>query len=164
MPVSLRPLGALVFVFSLAACASRPAAPPIVGQQPGQQSDVLAQTSWELARWTKPGGALRPVPHAHSNERPITLDFNRQQGKGQVSGFGGCNNYAAQYVVANGSLLLQDTPVSTRMACPAANMQLEQDYLAGLTRITKTQFDNVGNPSRMSLTLSSGDVLDFARR
>ncbi|AHV94788.1 META domain-containing protein [Bordetella holmesii] len=164
MPVSLRPLGPLMLALSLAACASRPVAPPIVGQQPGQQSDVLAQTTWELARWTLPGGALRPVPHAHSNERPITLTFTRQADRGQATGFCGCNNYSAQYVVANGSLLLQDTPVSTRMACPAANMELEQEYLAGLTRVTKTQFDNVGNPARMSLTLSTGDVLDFARR
>ncbi|AKQ54027.1 heat shock lipoprotein [Bordetella hinzii] len=164
MPVTLRSLWPLMLVLGLAACASRPPVPPVVGQQPGQQSDVLAQTAWELARWTKPGGALRPVPHAHSKERPITLVFNHEQGQARLSGFSGCNTYSGQYVVANGLLILQYPPVSTYMSCPSANMQLEQDYLAGLTRITATRLDDVARPGRMTLTLSSGDVLDFARR
>ncbi|AZY51420.1 META domain-containing protein [Bordetella avium] len=163
MPAIFRPLCYLTLLLGLAACASRPAPPPVMGQQVGQQSDVFAQTSWELARWTRPGGALRPVPHAHSGQRPITLVFTQDRGRGQMGGFAGCNSYSSQYVVANGQLLVQSPPVVTYMACPTDTMQLEQDYLAGLTGITASHLNDVTRPERLTLTLASGDVLDFVR-
>lgn len=164
MPAFLRFFWPLPLIFSLAACATRPAVPPVVGQQAGQQSDILAQTSWTLVSWTRPDGGQRPVPQAQRGERAITMVFTREQGQARVSGFAGCNNYSGPYVMANGQLLITQPPASTYMACPAANMQLEQEYLAGLPRINASRLDNDMRPTRMTLTLLSGDVLDFARQ
>ncbi|WP_316042524.1 META domain-containing protein, partial [Bordetella pertussis] len=59
----------------------------------------------ELARWTRPGGALRPVPHGGAGKTaPITLSFTHQRGAARLAGFAGCNNYSGQYTIANGLL------------------------------------------------------------
>ena len=132
--------------------------------QPAAASDVYAQTSWDLARWTRPGGALRQIPHPSQTSRPVTISFIHDQGAPVVSGFGGCNQYNAPYTVANGLLIVRSRPVSTMMACNPEAMRLEQDFLDGLTRITSSTLDNTGNPRRLTLLLSSGDTLDFGRR
>jgi len=157
-------LPSLMLTAALVGCASTP--PRGVPMQPAAQSDVLAQTSWELARWTRPGGPLRPVPHggAATHEQPVTLSFTREQGQPHLSGYAGCNRYAGSYTVANGLLVVPAPPVATRMACPAARMQLEQDYLAGLSSITASRLDSDTQPQRLTLVLRSGDVLDFGRR
>ena len=50
------------------------------------------------------------------------------------------------------------------MACARPELnQMEQDFLAALTRIRATSVDDTGNPRRLSLTLDNGEVLDFAR-
>ncbi|WP_251864651.1 META and DUF4377 domain-containing protein [Achromobacter sp. Marseille-Q4962] len=153
-------------VIGLGACAS----PPGGGHaqdpryQPAAASDAYAQTGWELARWSLPGGALRPIPHPSSNSRPLTLEFIRDRGEPRVAGFAGCNQYNAPYTVANGLLIVRARPVATMMACAPQNMKLERDFLDGLTRITASAFDKSGNPQRLTLVLASGDTLDFGRR
>jgi len=150
-----------LLLLALAGCASAPAGG---GDQLSAQSDILAQTSWELARWTRPGGALRALPHGTGREQPVTLSFTREQGRPHLSGYAGCNRYAGTYVVANGLLVVPAPPVATRMACPPAAMQLEHDYLAGLVAITASRLDSDTQPRRLTLVLASGDVLDFGRR
>lgn len=149
----------------LAACSS-PRAPDARDPrfQPASASDMLAQTSWELARWTLPGGALRPVPHPSSSSRPITASFIHDQGSPLMTGFAGCNQYNAPYTVANGLLIVRAQPVATMMACAPQAMTLEQDFLAGVTRITASSLDNINNPQRMTWVLGTGDKLDFGRR
>jgi len=159
----LRRFGLLALLLSLSACASAPRGGAAF--DPTRSSDILAQTSWELARWTRPGGALRPVPHGHDGARPLTLEFTHQQGRPVLSGFAGCNRYSGEYVVANGALIIPHPPVSTRMACTSADTaRLEQDFLAGLTRITASKLNDDTRPARLTLMLASGDVLDFARK
>ncbi|MGE8658176.1 MAG: META and DUF4377 domain-containing protein [Achromobacter sp.] len=150
----------------LAACA----APPRTADgrdprfQPAAASDVLAQTNWDLARWTRPGGALREIPHPSSHSVPLTIGFLHDQGATRATGFAGCNTYSAPYTVANGQLIIQSDPVATMKACAPVNMALERDFLAAMTRITATSFDNSNNPQRMTWALSNGDTLDFGRR
>jgi hypothetical protein len=165
--VSLRRLAPCLLVAGLAACSSTPER-AVGGQdprfQPAAASDMLAQTGWELARWTRPGGALRPVPHASTRSRPLTVSFFHERGAPRMAGYAGCNQYSASYTVANGLLIVRDRPVATEMACAPDSMKLEQDFLAGMTRITASSLDNVNNPQRMTWVLSSGDTLDFGRR
>lgn len=153
----------LVLPLALAACASPP--PQAGTYASASASDVLVQTTWELARWTRPGAPLRPVPHAGSDPQPITISFTRERGQPRLSGFSGCNTYAGQYVLANGLLVVPHPPVSTRMACAdAERARLEHDYLAALTRITSSRLDSDVQPSRLTLVLDTGEVLDFGRR
>ncbi|WP_144630643.1 META domain-containing protein [Bordetella genomosp. 13] len=155
----------LVLPLALAACASQPPAGRAATYAAASQHDVLVQTTWELARWTRPGAPLRPVPHAGSNQQPITISFIREQGQPRLSGFSGCNTYSGQYVLANGLLVVTDAPVNSRMACPdAERARLEQDYLAALTRITASRLDSDVQPNRLTLVLDTGEVLDFGRR
>lgn len=165
-PTSLRWLAPCLLSIGLAACSSPPR--PAGGQdprfQPAAASDILAQTSWDLARWTKPGGALRPVPHPSTRSRPLTVSFIHEQGAPRIAGFAGCNQYGASYTIANGLLIVRDHPVATTMACAPVGMKLEQDFLAGMTRITASSVDNANNPQRMTWVLASGDTLDFGRR
>ncbi|MCY1199796.1 MAG: META and DUF4377 domain-containing protein [Achromobacter veterisilvae] len=169
MPISafLRWLAPCLLAIGLAACSSPPRR-AADGQdprfQPASASDILAQTSWDLARWTKPGGALRPVPHPSTHSRPLTVSFIHDQGAPRIAGFAGCNQYSASYTVANGLLIVRDHPVSTMMACAPDSMTLEQDFLAGMTRITASSVDSTNNPQRMTWILASGDTLDFGRR
>lgn len=160
-------LGACALSVGLAACAG-PSHRTASGQdprfQPASASDILAQTSWDLARWTLRGGGLRSIPHPSTNSRPLTANFVHVQGAPRLSGFAGCNQYNAPYTIANGQLIVQSNPVATMMACAPENMKLEQDFLAGLTRITATSLDNTNNPQRMTWVLASGDTLDFGRR
>lgn len=164
---SLRWLAPCLLSVGLAACSSPPMR-AADGQdprfQPASASDMLAQTSWDLARWTLPGGALRPVPHPSSSSRPITASFIHDQGSPLMTGFAGCNQYNAPYTIANGLLIVRSHPVATMMACAPQSMRLEQDFLAATTRITASSLDNINNPQRMTWVLSTGDRLDFGRR
>ncbi len=163
-------LGAvLVAVLALAGCASQTAWRQSANDpafRPANASDFLTQTSWTLVRWTRPGGAQRAVPSNDPRNRPITLTFTRENGAPRLTGFAGCNTFVASYTVVGGqNLLLTSDPAATRMAChPADRTQVEQDFLAGLTRIAATSVDNFNNPRRLTLSLENGDILDFARR
>ncbi|ANN65310.1 META domain-containing protein [Bordetella bronchialis] len=150
---------------ALSACAT-PMQPELAQAryQPAYASDFLAQTNWVLARWTRSGGTLRPVPRNDGRDRPITISFVHEGMQLRVAGYAGCNNYSSTYTVANGNLIVTAPPVATRMACARPELnQMEQDFLAALTRIRATSVDDTGNPRRLSLTLDNGEVLDFAR-
>lgn len=197
---SLRILTLAALCASLVACASsyngRNDVVPAARFQPAEASDYLAQTSWELVRWTSVGGAPRAIPmpaaaHAAApaapvasaarrakaakpvakpatpdlGNRPITIAFTHTQGQRRIDGFAGCNGYFADYTVANGLLILTAQPAATLMACASpATSALERDYLAGLTRIVASSVDNYSSPTRLTLTLDNGDIIDFARR
>ncbi|WP_459615747.1 DUF4377 domain-containing protein [Bordetella sp. 2513F-2] len=168
MPVSSLPgrLLAACLPLVLAACASSsPGVAPGSAAALAARTDALAQTHWELARWTRPGGTLRPVPHPTSSSRPITLEFTREHGRPVLSGHAGCNRYSGTYTMANGLLVVPQAPMTTRMACADAEaMQRERDYLAALTDIRASRLDGVPGPQRLTLALGSGDVLEFGRR
>lgn len=133
--------------------------------QPAASSDFLAQTSWVLTRWSRPGGALQAVPSDSPRNRPITISFTHERDALRVTGFAGCNTYTSSYSVANGGLIVTSTPLAAHMPCyPADRAATEPAYLSALTRIRATAVDNYGNPQRLTLTLDDGDILDFARR
>jgi len=162
-----RSVPCLLVAGTLAACAA-PLPAGVSGSgaryQPAYAADFLAQTSWTLVRWSRPGGALRAVPKNDARDRPITLAFTHAGTDLRAGGFAGCNNYYTTYTVANGQLLFTANPVATRMACqPAERARLEQEYLAGLAQLRTTAVDNYENPGRLSLTLANGETLDFAR-
>ncbi|MFC4277095.1 META and DUF4377 domain-containing protein [Achromobacter aloeverae] len=160
---------ALLACVALAGCVSQSAWRNSAGSpafQPANANDFLAQTSWTLVRWTRPGGALRSVPTNDPRNRPITITFTREGAEPRVTGYAGCNTFTSSYTVGGGqNLILTSDPVSTRMACaPADRSQVERDFLAGLTRITATSADNYGDPRHLTLSLANGDILDFSRR
>lgn len=126
-------------------------------------ADSLAQTNWELVRWTQAGGALRNIPHGDNGE-PIRLTFLAQGKQYRVNGFAGCNRYMGTYKL-NGGKLFIDAPAATRMACASPELsRLETDYLHGLSAIDTFTLDNGGAPRYLTFNLRGGDVLEFARR
>lgn len=126
-------------------------------------ADSLAQTSWELVRWTQSGGALRDIPHGDNGE-PIRLTFLAQGKQYRVEGFSGCNRYMGTYKLERGKLFI-DAPAMTRMACvQPERAKLETDYLRGLTSIDTFTLDSGGAPRHLTFNLRGGDVLEFERR
>ncbi len=126
-------------------------------------ADSLAQTSWELVRWTQPGGGQRDIPHGDNGE-PIKLTFLAQGKQYQVNGFSGCNRYTGTYKLDRGKLFIA-APATTRMACvPPERARLEADYLRALGAIDTFTLDSGGAPRHLTFNVRGGDVLEFERR
>ncbi|KOF53737.1 MULTISPECIES: META domain-containing protein [unclassified Achromobacter] len=126
-------------------------------------ADSLAQTTWELVRWSRPGGELRAIPHGDNGE-PIRLTFLAQARQYRVNGFSGCNQYMGSYRLDAGKLSIAPA-ASTRMACvPRERATLEADYLRALTTIDTFTLDSGGAPRHLTFNLRGGDVLEFVRR
>jgi len=173
-----RPAAALLLsaaaVGLLAGCAGRdaaPAAPPQAqarAQGPGAanaatSADSLAQTSWELVRWTRADGSPYALPSG--NDRgPVHLTFLAHGRQYRVEGFAGCNRYRGTYLLRDGALTIQ-APAATRATCgQPERAAFEAAYLQALGQIDTFTLDNGGAPRRLTFTLRSGDVLDFVRR
>lgn len=157
---------ALTILGGLTACAMREQGAHAVGAaavNAASSADSLAQTSWELVRWSLPDGTLAAIPHGDNGE-PINLTFLAAEGQYRVAGFAGCNRYMGTYQLAGGRL---DISVggSTRMACPSAERsRLESDYLQALNQIVEFTLDHSGAPRQLSFVTQGGGVLDFVRR
>lgn len=66
-----RLLGIGVLAVALAGCAGSTGGARAQGAaaaNAASSADSLAQTSWELVRWTRAGGALRDIPHGDNGE------------------------------------------------------------------------------------------------
>lgn len=126
-------------------------------------ADSLAQTHWELTRWTASDGSLRPIPHGDNGE-PIQLTFLAHDGQYRVNGFSGCNRYMGSYNLQAGKLSIS-APASTRMACPSPERgRLEADYLKALAKIQTFTLDSGSAPRHLTFNVRNGDVLEFVRR
>lgn len=160
----------MAMVAALTACTSpaqnnRGAVVPQAVYQPAEASNPYTQTAWELARWTRVGGGLRPVPHAANGQQPLTLVFTQTDGQRRVSGRSGCNSYSADYTVANGLIMLTSAPFAGARNCASSDAAaLERDYLTGLAHIATSGVDNYSNPQRLTMTFANGEIVDFARR
>ncbi|CAB3656440.1 hypothetical protein LMG26788_01348 [Achromobacter pulmonis] len=158
--------GVCALAMALAGCAGSTAGARPQGAaaaNAASSADSLAQTSWELVRWTQPGGALREIPHGDNGE-PIRLTFLAQGRQYRTEGFSGCNRYMGRYQLQGGKLSIE-ARAATRMACvPAARAALENDYLRGLGAIDSFTLDSGGAPRHLSFNLRGGDVLEFERR
>ena len=86
----------------------------------------LAGTSWSAIMFNDGGTAIVNVTGVQ-----ITATFGAD---GQVSGFGGCNNYAATYTTGADNAIQIGPIMATQKACsdPANVMEQESQYLAAL--------------------------------
>ena len=161
-----RLVGAGMLAVALAGCAGSTGGARAEGAaaaNAASSADSLAQTSWELVRWTQSDGAPREIPHGDNGE-PIRLTFLAQGKQYRVEGFSGCNRYMGSYKLQSGKLAI-DAPAATRMACvPAARAALENDYLRALGAIDTFTLDSGGAPRHLTFNLRGGDVLEFERR
>lgn len=161
-----RLLGAGLLALALAGCASSTGGARAQGAAAANaatSADSLAQTSWELVRWTQSAGGLRNIPHGDNGE-PIKLTFLAQGKQYRAEGFSGCNSYMGSYKLDAGKLFI-DAAAATRMACvPAERAKLENDYLRALTAIDTFTLDSGGAPRHLTFNLRGGDVLEFERR
>ncbi|MDQ2187593.1 META and DUF4377 domain-containing protein [Alcaligenaceae bacterium A4P071] len=143
---------------------ARPATAAPLPAATRKMSAAAAAKTGKAASRSASSAAAKPVT-PDLGSRPLTIAFTHAQGQRRINGFAGCNSYSADYTVANGLLILTAQPAATMMACASpATSALERDYLAGLTRIVASSVDNYGSPTRLTLTLDNGDILDFARR
>ncbi|MGE8601726.1 META domain-containing protein [Bordetella trematum] len=162
----VRAAAGLMLALAVAGCATHEGQARAQGEAARNvttSADSLAQTHWELTRWTDPQGQLRDIPHGDNGE-PISLIFLAEGRAHTVAGFAGCNRYTSAYVLEKGMLKIAP-PATTRMACPAPQRAaLEHDYLQALTDVQAFSIDASGAPRHLVFTLKSGAVLDFTRR
>jgi len=125
--------------------------------------DSIAQTSWTLTQWN--AGQSTTPRHAAVNSmgKPIKLDFLARGKEYFVAGFSGCNLFRGDYAMEKGRLVIT-APASTRMACPSpADAGVERDFLKALGSISQFTLDSAGAPRKLTLTINSGDTLEFTR-
>jgi len=166
IPTPVRGVLLAALALALAGCANttgQAEARGAAAANAATSADSLAQTHWELTRWTASDGSPRAIPHGDNGE-PIQLTFLAQNGNYRVNGFSGCNRYMGSYKLQGGKLSIS-APASTRMACPAPERaRLEHDYLGALASIQTFTLDSGGAPRHLTFNVRSGDVLEFTRR
>ena len=94
----------------------------------GCQADAPAITGkeWRVAAI----GALQAPVGAGGHPLTMTFDYN----SGRVSGFSGCNQYSAPYVLAGDSLIFGPA-AATKMACGGTGDSVEQAFLAAIPAV-----------------------------
>lgn len=93
-------------------------------------SSEFRNTKWELVRWSlapNARGEVRPrqIPSGE-NSNPIHMVFDTNGER--LSGSTGCNRFTARITDDSRGFTL-DQIVSTKMACAAQRMELENDFL-----------------------------------
>jgi heat shock protein HslJ len=68
--------------------------------------------------------------------RPPTAVFDGTR----VSGFGGCNRYFGQVVEKSPGVIVVGPLAGTKMACPSPAMEIEDRFLATMSRVTRYSF------------------------
>jgi heat shock protein HslJ len=89
---------------------------------------ALADATWILV-------SLDGLP-VSGVDRPPTLVFDGPR----ISGFGGCNRYFGQVVEKSPGAIVVGPMGSTKMACPAPAMELEDRFLPAMSRMTRYSF------------------------
>ena len=102
--------------------------------------------------WTVTSLAAAPIPAGTD----VTLSFR----DGRVAGMSGCNRLSGGYALTGEGLTLSQI-ASTRMACPAPQMETEQAVLAALASITR--FD-IADDGALLLQSQDGTTALTARR
>lgn len=130
--------------------------------QAATTSDSLAETTWELVKWTDAQGTALPVPGGNGNP-PVGLAFLAQGRDYRVAGFSGCNRYMGAYRLEGGKLSIT-LPAATRMGCPSDQLAgFETAYLKALGRIATFTLDSGGMPRNMTLNVQDGGIMTFKR-
>jgi heat shock protein HslJ len=158
------PLFAALGVATLLAACSMPTHPDAKAPPPDPfnpaATQLLDDTSWDLASWKQSDGTTRAVPGADSGT-PLTLTLSTSSGQRRASGFSGCNRYTGTYELKNGKLSFGPL-AGTKMACSTPGGQIEGDYLDALAHIDRTGVQ-MRPPEELQLILEDGDRLTFAR-
>ncbi len=94
------------------------------GSKSGGQGGTFEGIDWVLLSYDT-GSGMRGVP--------LGVNVDARFESGRVSGSSGVNTYSAAYRSSGSSLTISQA-VSTMMAGPPEAMQVEQDYLAALSR------------------------------
>jgi heat shock protein HslJ len=142
----------------LTACAN--VIPPC-GAKISPPSSELRNTKWELTRWNLPPNAngevrTRQIPQGE-NSNPIQMIFDAKGEK--VSGSTGCNRFTATLDEdAKGFTFKQIT--SSKMSCPPARMELENDFLYELNDYRSI----VRNGDQLLMIGADREVLSFTQR
>jgi len=85
------------------------------------------------AKWTLVSLDGQPLSQA---ARPPTAVFEGTR----VSGFGGCNRYFGQVVETSPGAITVGPLAGTKMACPSPAMEVEDRFLAAMSRATRYSF------------------------
>ena len=112
-------------VFALEGGALRPKSSDAVGSL---SVNLLASTDWVLAEMDG-----QPVD---ASGRPPTLLVQY----GKVVGFGGCNRYTGPLKESSPGQISVGPLASTRMACPPAEMELEDKFTSRMNKVTSYTF------------------------
>jgi heat shock protein HslJ len=116
--------------------------------------NLLYANPWVLVGYGDPEN-----PYVVEKGVNITAEFTPD---GQISGFGGCNNYSGSYQAAPDGKFAVDPLATTRMACPQG-MEQEGAYLAALQN-SRSFFIN--SQGRLEITYRAeagpGQVLVYA--
>jgi heat shock protein HslJ len=83
--------------------------------------------------WTLVNLDRQPLPQG---ARPPTAVFEGTR----VSGFGGCNRYFGQVVEKSPGVIVVGPLAGTKMACPSPAMEVEDLFLATMSRVTRYSF------------------------
>ena len=159
-------LGFIAATLALAGCATQTGHADAQGAAAANAAstpDSIAQTSWTLTQWNAGQSTSSRHPTVNSMGKPIRLDFLALGKEYFVAGFSGCNTFRGSYAMEKGRLVIT-APASTRMACPSpTDAGVERDFLKALGSISQFTLDSAGAPRKLSLTISSGDTLEFTR-
>ena len=142
----------------LTACAN--VIPPCTAKTSPPSSE-FRNTKWELVRWNLAPNArgevrARQIPQGE-NSNPIQLIFDANGER--ISGSTGCNRFTARITEdARGFTL--DQIVSTKMACTAQRMELENDFLYELNDYRTI----VRNGDQLLMIGADREVLSFQQK
>jgi heat shock protein HslJ len=113
------------------------------GGSGGGSGPPLEGTAWELS-------ADSPLGVTTAN---VTLTAQFEDGT--VSGYSGCNTYNGPYTVDGSDMTIGPDLASTQMACPGAQMEVEQEFLTRLSQVAGFEIDN----DTLTLSDDEGEVL-----
>ncbi len=142
----------------LTACAN--VIPPCTAKTSPPSSE-FRNTKWELVRWDLAPNArgevrARQIPQGE-NSNPIQLIFDANGER--ISGSTGCNRFTARITEdARGFTL--DQIASTKMACTAQRMELENDFLYELNDYRTI----VRNGDQLLMIGADREVLSFQQK
>jgi len=125
-----RLLAAVAVVLLLAAaCGDDDDPVSSVASDDASRGTPLEGTTWVLSADAPLGVALEAIA--------VTAQFQ----DGRLSGHSGCNRYTASYTLDGDSLSIGPDIGGTSMACPPAQMAVEQAYLGRLPQVTAVAID-----------------------
>jgi heat shock protein HslJ len=134
--VRSRLVAAAAVVLLLAAACGDDDTVSSVGSDDDSSGTPLEGTTWVVTADAPLGVALEAIA--------VTAQFQ----DGRLSGHSGCNRYTARYEVDGDSLTIGPDIGGTSMACPPAQMAVEQAYLGRLPQVTGFAID--GNTLTMT--------------